>query len=338
MKPLPRLRRAVPGEGPAVARLIRASLPAHVRSLTIWASPHAGRYVEAVLSGRADRGAAFYLLELARRPAGVAAFRLLEGRGFLNHLYIEPASQGAGLGRRLLLTSLHDFLSGHRAREVALDVFAGNRRAEHWYARLGFTACAGCTWWVEQQFRPSGEPGAETSLRTPDPAWNFAGWRGNHMSPSWGGLQAAAGLQPGRRPKLSGIFEPGLKARRKLKLAPPRRSWLMLISRTSAVQGLGAARRSACATHGDWGFSSFRLRLAPGRCFTVGRLYTPYFRLTHPDPDLRRRLRAIDPKRRFLLIAAAPQPAPGWKRVAVTRRLICPAGRLLERLGSTPSS
>jgi iron complex transport system substrate-binding protein len=57
-------------------------------------------------------------------------------------------------------------------------------------------------------------------------------------SPRWGGLQAAAGLQPGQP---LGMFEPGLKARRKLKLAPRRRSWLMLFS----LLLLGASLRAA---------------------------------------------------------------------------------------------
>src|SRR5690242_14222727 len=48
----PYVDRARPGEGDSIARMIRLSLPGNLRSLTIWASPTAGRYVESMLVRR----------------------------------------------------------------------------------------------------------------------------------------------------------------------------------------------------------------------------------------------------------------------------------------------
>jgi hypothetical protein len=66
----------------------------------------------------------------------------------------------------------------------------------------------------------------------------------------------------------------------------------------------------------------------------VGRLWTPYFRLTDPaaarDRHLARLLAALDPARRLLLVS--PKAPRGWTPVARSERLTCSADLLLERL------
>lgn len=87
----------------------------------------------------------------------------------------------------------------------------------------------------------------------------------------------------------------------------------------------GAARR-----HRAWGFSSFRA--GPYR---VGRLWTPYFRLTDPaalrDPALLATLARLDPARRPFLVAPFALPHP-WYRVAVSKRMECSADLFFERV------
>lgn len=84
------------------------------------------------------------------------------------------------------------------------------------------------------------------------------------------------------------------------------------------------APRSGRRRHRAWGFSTI----------TLGRLWTPYFRLTDPaaarDRDLTRLLAALDPARRLLLVA--PTAPRGWTPVARSERLVCSADLLLERL------
>jgi GNAT superfamily N-acetyltransferase len=249
------IRPAVPGEGRVVARLIRRSLAPGLRPLTIWGSPRAASYVEAVL---ALPGSGFYLLSQDTAPAGLAAWRPLAGQAFLNHLYVGPRWRAQGLGRRLLADSLAAHLRGYPADAVALDVLAGNARALSWYQRLGFAPREERSWWLGPRCTPARSPLA----------------------------------------------------------VPPRL--------------LAAANRQ----HRAWGFST--LPLAAG---DVGRLYAPYFRL--PDPAaahnvaLRAVLGQLDPRRRLLLLAATPQPAPGWRRTAVSRRLTAPVAFVRSRLGPT---
>jgi ribosomal protein S18 acetylase RimI-like enzyme len=140
---------AAPQDADSIARLVRASLPVALRRLTIWSSPRAGRYVHAILCGAFPRERhQFYLLRRGSTPAGLAAFRLFAGAAFLNHLYIAPRCRGSSLGSLLLEAAARRYLVRHPAREIGLDVFAGNRRATAWYRRLGFEQRARLGWWI----------------------------------------------------------------------------------------------------------------------------------------------------------------------------------------------
>jgi hypothetical protein len=103
-----------------------------------------------------------------------------------------------------------------------------------------------------------------------------------------------------------------------------------------------AARRpEADRQHRAWGFSMITLPSSDGRPCIVGRLYRPYYRFSDPDaardPLVGAALAALDPARRSLLLASAPQPGPGWRRLAVSRRLASPIPSLLDRLRPAPS-
>ena len=78
------------------------------------------------------------------RPAGYAVVALgfsLEFGGrsaFLDELYVEPASRGAGIGS-LALRLLQEACRPLGARSLALEVAFDNPRAESLYRREGFT-------------------------------------------------------------------------------------------------------------------------------------------------------------------------------------------------------
>jgi GNAT superfamily N-acetyltransferase len=134
-----RIELARPGEGRMLGRLISASLELRLRRLTIWASPLVDRYVESLLAGASpEEASAFYLLRVGGRAAGLAAFRLLDGEPFLNHLYVAPRWRGRRLGSLLLREATGHYLGRHRSKTLSLDVFAGRPVVETWYARLGF--------------------------------------------------------------------------------------------------------------------------------------------------------------------------------------------------------
>jgi ribosomal protein S18 acetylase RimI-like enzyme len=251
------LEKAAPHNGGEVARLIRSSLPARLRRFTIWASPRAGRYVSAMLSGSLPGASEeFYVLKRGRRAAGLAAFRTVDGHAFLNHLYVAPPFRGRGLGACLLGCATRMYLAVHAAAQISLDVFSSNSRAEAWYRRLGFRQCGRRVW---------------------------------RLGPN------AGYVRPLPSPDLVPVFAP-------------------------------------------WGFWTFTICTAAGAAYQVGRLYAPYFRLLQieaaQDSELLRRLAWLDPKRRLLLIAPAAPFDPAWKQIAVSRRLQCSVGALLDRLDS----
>ena len=109
------------------------------------------------------------------------------------------------------------------------------------------------------------------------------------------------------------------------------------------LEGLDRAARE----HRAWGFSSFTaVEGLEGRRFTVGRLYSPYFRfsgLRSPEEALLPgpvggALISLDPARRLLLISTQEPASPAWRQVAHSRRLEASAKTLLERLGACPET
>jgi ribosomal protein S18 acetylase RimI-like enzyme len=161
-------------------------------------------------------------------------------------------------------------------------------------------------------------------------------WRGR----GWGRRLLAEALRRYRTPRgevALDAFAGGLAEgwyRRLGFVEESRRDWytgplVRPLRRLSAlpVTGLEAAARD----HQARGFSSF-----VAGPYTVGRLWTPYYRLTDPaaarDPDLACLLGALEAGRRLLLVAGAPRPSSRWRRLARSHRLVCSADLLQERL------
>lgn len=124
-----------------------------------------------------------------------------------------------------------------------------------------------------------------------------------------------------------------------------RKAWWLgdIETRQSAGCSLPTTRcRLADRQHRAWGFSQFVVQTTGGQRYRVGRLYTPYFRLTEPaaalDAELRQALRILDRKRRLLLIGPESFPEPHWQMVALSRRLDTAAGAFLRRLEARAST
>lgn len=82
--------------------------------------------------------------------------------GHVFSLYVHPAAQGLGIGKRLL-ASADDRFQGRGQREATLWVFAANAAALAFYARLGWRADGGKR--VEAQY---GEPELRLRRTLPD--------------------------------------------------------------------------------------------------------------------------------------------------------------------------
>jgi GNAT superfamily N-acetyltransferase len=123
------LRRATLGDMPALARLyrrtVRASLPFVPELHT--AEEDAWWFAERLFAGNE-----VWLAETAEGPQGYVAFRA----DFIEHLFIQPQSQGARLGVALLDKAKE------AAAELSLWTFQANERARRFYERHGFVAVA----------------------------------------------------------------------------------------------------------------------------------------------------------------------------------------------------
>ncbi len=74
---------------------------------------------------------------LAEADGAPVALLVLEG-GDLDHLYVDPAHTGAGLGSRLV-----DLAKERRPDGLALWTFVSNTGAQRFYARHGFVVVGG---------------------------------------------------------------------------------------------------------------------------------------------------------------------------------------------------
>jgi ribosomal protein S18 acetylase RimI-like enzyme len=80
-----------------------------------------------------------YIVEVDDATAGFVRteYRRNENRFFISSLYILPAYQGGGLGRKLL-TIAEDKARQYGVKQVWLAVMTDNTTALAWYAKLGF--------------------------------------------------------------------------------------------------------------------------------------------------------------------------------------------------------
>ncbi len=82
-------------------------------------------------------GGGLWVLEVDGRVVGYMRLSVQGEIGYLDALYILPAAQGLGHGRRLW-ESAHQWFAARGAREVRLNVAVGNERARAFYRHLGF--------------------------------------------------------------------------------------------------------------------------------------------------------------------------------------------------------
>lgn len=86
----------------------------------------------------------FVVAESGEELVGVAEFRRMPNRIFVNHIYVRPEARRQGIGSRLLaagLAGLDDQFS-----EIALDVDSNNEVARRWYASLGLVEVEEAVW------------------------------------------------------------------------------------------------------------------------------------------------------------------------------------------------
>lgn len=119
------LRRAVPVDAPAIAALFR-----RVRRACLPYLPDLHTPAEdlAFFAGRVLPEQAVWVAE---DEAGLLGFAAVTP-GWLNHLYVEPAAHGGGVGSALLAAAAPE-------GEVRLWAFQRNARARRFYERRGFT-------------------------------------------------------------------------------------------------------------------------------------------------------------------------------------------------------
>jgi len=123
------LRRASLADMPALARLHR-----HVRETCLPYLPdlHTPEEDLAFFQGHVFAACTIWLAEAEGRPVGFAAFR----PDWLDHLYVDPAWHGRGVGRSLLAAALKEH------PDLNLWTFQRNEKARRFYERRGFTLVA----------------------------------------------------------------------------------------------------------------------------------------------------------------------------------------------------
>jgi GNAT superfamily N-acetyltransferase len=121
------LRRASLDDMPALARLHRHTVQTSLPFLPTLHSPEeeAWWFAESLFPANE-----IWLAEDAAGPAGYIAFR----PGFIEHLFIDPARQNAGLGLALLEKAREAYA------ELSLWTFQQNAKARRFYERHGFIA------------------------------------------------------------------------------------------------------------------------------------------------------------------------------------------------------
>jgi GNAT superfamily N-acetyltransferase len=121
------IRRATLDDMPALARLHR-----HTVTTSLPFVPHLHTPEEDAwwFAERLYATNDVWLAEADGAPAGYIAFR----PGFIEHLFVDPERQGAGLGLRLLEKAQSCF------PELSLWTFQQNLRARRFYEKHGFAA------------------------------------------------------------------------------------------------------------------------------------------------------------------------------------------------------
>lgn len=147
------LRRATPDDLPALARLHRRTVRTSLPFLPELHTPDEdARFFAEVLSARN----AIWLAEHDGAAIGYVAFRA----DWIDHLFVDPDHQGAGIGDALLALALRE------PAQVRLWTFQRNQRARRFYERRGFRLVL----LTDGADNEEKEPDALYEWRRPDPA------------------------------------------------------------------------------------------------------------------------------------------------------------------------
>ena len=121
------LRPAVPADAPAIAVILRTCFRV---SLPFLPELHTAEEDLAYVSGKLMAEDAVWVAELAGEVVGYIGYR----EGWIQHLFIHPQNQGAGIGPALLAKALA------AQAPMQLWTFQQNTRARRFYEARGFRA------------------------------------------------------------------------------------------------------------------------------------------------------------------------------------------------------
>lgn len=121
------IRRALPGDAPAIAKVFEASRTDALPYLPVL---HSDQEDIRFFAGLIDTAVVW----VAEEDAQIVALLVING-DFVDHLYVVPTHQGRGIGSRLL-----ELAKSGSAGHLRLYTFQRNQRARSFYERRGFVA------------------------------------------------------------------------------------------------------------------------------------------------------------------------------------------------------
>ena len=138
-----RIRPAVPADSSAIALLMRTSVSARVRGITVMGSEKLHVFLaQQIETSESD---AYVVGTLHERIIAMSAWRHAGESLLLNHLYVLPGFRGQGFGAALIVEYLGHFRRSQE-QHLALDVFLENERARTWYRSWGMQVESRTSW------------------------------------------------------------------------------------------------------------------------------------------------------------------------------------------------
>ncbi len=130
-------RRAVPDDAAEVVRIFRAGFPPSLLPYTIYDQPGIVDYLRGMLRWQHVGTTSVTIVSTYQgKVAAWAQFHRHPTLLFLNHVYVTPEFQGAGLGRVLLRGAI-DLVREPGQIYLGSEAFSTNKGAHAWYRSLG---------------------------------------------------------------------------------------------------------------------------------------------------------------------------------------------------------